>query len=81
VADSPTADPIRQEVNRWIRTSGAFDVVVDLDALVRDDDPRFIRGEPGELTFDGLHYTPEAYRMIAEEIFAHLFRGNGKHLF
>ena len=82
VAGSPTADPIRQEVNAWIRTSGAFDVVVDLDALVRDDDgdPRFIRGEPGELTIDGLHYTPAAYRMIAEEIFASLFRGNGNHL-
>lgn len=29
-------DALRQEVNRWIRTSGAFDTIVDFDALLRD---------------------------------------------
>jgi len=26
----------RQAVNEWIRTSGAFDIVVDFDAALRD---------------------------------------------
>jgi lysophospholipase L1-like esterase len=29
-------DALRQEVNRWIRTSGAFDAIIDFDALLRD---------------------------------------------
>jgi lysophospholipase L1-like esterase len=29
-------DALRQQVNAWIRTSGAFDAVVDFDALLRD---------------------------------------------
>jgi len=31
-----TGEAIRQAVNRWIRTSGAFDAVIDFDAAVRD---------------------------------------------
>ncbi|WP_273490151.1 SGNH/GDSL hydrolase family protein [Roseateles chitosanitabidus] len=33
---SAAKDRVRQDVNRWIRTSGAFDGVVDVDALLRD---------------------------------------------
>jgi lysophospholipase L1-like esterase len=33
---SPEKDKVRQAVNRWIRESGAFDAVVDFDALLRD---------------------------------------------
>ncbi|MBN4683678.1 SGNH/GDSL hydrolase family protein, partial [Pandoraea nosoerga] len=33
---SPQKEATRQAVNRWIRTSGAFDAVVDFDAVVRD---------------------------------------------
>lgn len=29
-------DQVRQEVNAWIRTSGAFDAVADFDAVLRD---------------------------------------------
>jgi lysophospholipase L1-like esterase len=32
----PAGEAIRQEVNRWIRSSRAFDAVVDFDAAVRD---------------------------------------------
>ena len=36
----------RRQVNRWIRTSGEFDAVVDTDALLRDPaEPREIREE------------------------------------
>ena len=33
---SDDGEATRQEVNRWIRTSGAFDGVIDFDAAVRD---------------------------------------------
>ena len=33
---SPAGETVRQTVNRWIRTSGEFDAVVDLDATLRD---------------------------------------------
>jgi lysophospholipase L1-like esterase len=32
---TPAAEAIRQDVNQWIRTSGAFDGVVDFDAAMR----------------------------------------------
>ena len=33
---TPEKDALRQRVNDWIRTSGAFDAVVDFDLLLRD---------------------------------------------
>jgi lysophospholipase L1-like esterase len=33
---SERGEKIRQSVNQWIRTSGAFDAVVDFDELIRD---------------------------------------------
>ena len=41
----------RLKVNRWIRTGGAFDAVIDFDAILRDQsDPSKLRGEydPGD---------------------------------
>lgn len=29
-------DTLRQDINRWIRTSGAFDAIIDFDAVLRD---------------------------------------------
>ncbi|MFD9602994.1 SGNH/GDSL hydrolase family protein (plasmid) [Streptomyces sp. NBC_01224] len=51
---TPQRESVRQAVNAWIRTSGAFDGVADLDAAVRDPD------RPGRLLpayngGDGLH--------------------------
>ncbi|WP_372349310.1 SGNH/GDSL hydrolase family protein [Streptomyces sp. KL116D] len=51
---TPQREAVRQAVNDWIRTSGAFDGVVDFDAAVRDPD------RPGRLLpayngGDGLH--------------------------
>jgi len=40
------ADSIRNAANQWIRTGGAFDAVVDLDAAVRDP------GHPSRLRAD-----------------------------
>jgi lysophospholipase L1-like esterase len=33
---TPAAETLRQSVNQWIRTSGAFDGVVDFDQTMRD---------------------------------------------
>ncbi|WP_448663863.1 SGNH/GDSL hydrolase family protein [Sphingomonas sp. CJ20] len=33
---SPQTEALRQAVNKWIRTSGAFDALVDFDAAIRD---------------------------------------------
>lgn len=33
---TPEKDKVRQELNDWIRNSGEFDAVVDLDKVVRD---------------------------------------------
>ena len=44
-------EDIREAVNRWIRTSGTYDAVIDFDAVVRDPaDPKRLRGDfdPGD---------------------------------
>jgi lysophospholipase L1-like esterase len=65
----PTAEneADRQAVNRWIRTSGAFDGVVDLDAATRDP------ARPDRLlaAYDGgdhIHPSPAGYRAMAAAI-------------
>ena len=50
---------IRNSVNDWIRTSGAFDAVVDFDRIVRDpSNVNFIRPE---FNCDSIHPTPRGY--------------------
>lgn len=61
------ADADRQAVNDWIRTSGVFDAVIDLDAVVRDQDrPATLRAEYD--SGDHLHPSPAGYRAIADAI-------------
>jgi len=60
-------EPIREGVNSWIRTSGAFDAVVDFDAAVRDpNDPTKVRAEfdPG----DHLHPNDAGYQAMADAV-------------
>jgi lysophospholipase L1-like esterase len=39
-------EAIRQAVNQWIRTGGAFDAIIDFDALTRDPaNPKRLRSE------------------------------------
>jgi len=57
----------RQAVNRWIRTPGHFDAVVDFDAVIRDpQDPFHMR--PDYDWGDHLHPSPAGYRAMAEAI-------------
>lgn len=63
----------RQAVNQWIRTSGAFDGVIDFDAVLRDPDhpsrllPRFA-------SQDHLHPNEAGYQAMADAIDLALFK-------
>ena len=62
----------RQAVNQWIRTSGAYDAVIDFDAVVRDSsNPR--RFLPMYHPGDWLHPNDEGYRAMGEAIDLTLF--------
>ncbi len=63
----------RETVNKWIRTSGKFDAVIDLDAAVRDPaDPNKLL--PAYDTGDHLHLNVAGYQKMAEAIDLDLFK-------
>jgi lysophospholipase L1-like esterase len=67
-------EAIREALNTWIRTSGAFDAVVDFEAAARDAaDPKKIRAEfdPG----DHLHPNDAGYQAMADAIDLSIFTG------
>jgi lysophospholipase L1-like esterase len=67
------AEKIRQALNAWIRTSGAYDAVVDFDAATRDPaNPKRLRAEfdPG----DHLHPNDAGYRAMAEAVDLRVFK-------
>jgi lysophospholipase L1-like esterase len=64
----------RRAVNRWIRTAGRFDAVLDFDLATRDPvDHRRLRAEVDE--GDHLHLNPLGYRAIADSVPLSLFAG------
>ena len=70
---SEAKDATRQEVNKWIRTSGAFDGVIDFDAVVRDP------SHPSQLlpkfaSKDHLHPNDAGYKAMADSIDLNLFK-------
>lgn len=70
--DTPLCERIRQRVNDWIRTSGKFDAVLDLDAaVVHPDDPFHLDKEHD--SGDHLHLSARGYRAIANAIDLSLF--------
>ena len=62
----------RQAVNQWIRTSQAYDAVIDFDAATRDPSSpaRFL---PQYDSGDHLHPSDAGYRAMAEAIDLTLF--------
>jgi lysophospholipase L1-like esterase len=62
----------RQAFNQWMRTSGAYDAVIDFDAAVRDTtDPSKIRED--YQSGDWLHPSDIGYRAMAHAIDLTLF--------
>ena len=70
---SESKEATRQAVNKWIRTSGSFDGVIDFDAVLRDPDhpsrllPRFAFK-------DRLHPNDTGYQAMADAIDLALFK-------
>jgi lysophospholipase L1-like esterase len=72
---TPEKELIRLAVNKWIRTSGEYDAVIDFDKAVRDPH------HPGQLlpTYDcgdHLHPNDAGYQAMADAVKLHLFNGN-----
>jgi lysophospholipase L1-like esterase len=70
---SEAGEPVREAVNQWIRTGGAFDTVVDFEAVVRDTaNPKQIR--PNFNIRDHLHPNDAGYKAMADAIDLSMFR-------
>ncbi len=68
----PEGETIRLAVNQWIRTSGAFDAVIDFEAATRDPkNPNRLRADfdPG----DHLHPNDAGYKAMADAIDLRIF--------
>jgi lysophospholipase L1-like esterase/glyoxylase-like metal-dependent hydrolase (beta-lactamase superfamily II) len=70
---TPEAQSKRDEVNAWIRASGAFDAVVDFDRLMRDP-ARPDHLAPAFDSGDHLHPNEAGFKAMAEAIDLTLFR-------
>ncbi len=66
------AEAARQAVNRWIRTPGNFDAVIDFDRAVRDP-ARQDRLLPGYDSGDHLHPSAVGYKAMADAVPLTLF--------
>jgi lysophospholipase L1-like esterase len=70
---SQAGEAVRQAVNQWIRSSGAFDAVIDFDKATQDPQnptmflPAYDHG-------DHLHPSDTGYRAMADSIDLKLFR-------
>jgi lysophospholipase L1-like esterase len=68
----PLSEADRQAVNKWIRTAGNFDAVIDFDTVIRDPQ------HPDQLLpaydcGDHLHPSPAGYKAMADSIPLNLF--------
>jgi lysophospholipase L1-like esterase len=62
---------IRAEVNQWIRTSGEFDAVIDLETVIRD--PGNVNGIATMFNNDGLHPNITGYEAMGNAVDLSLF--------
>jgi lysophospholipase L1-like esterase len=74
---SAQGEAVRQAVNEWIRTSGAFDGVIDFDAVMRDP------ATPAQLigayqSGDNLHPNDAGYAAMANAVDLNMIAGAGK---
>lgn len=71
--DSPEHEAARTKVNKWIRNSGRFDAVIDLDVALRNSADT-LRLLPSADTGDHLHPNETGHRMMAEAVDLSLFK-------
>ncbi|MFF4357176.1 SGNH/GDSL hydrolase family protein [Streptomyces sp. NPDC001604] len=70
---TPAAEALRQSVNRWIRTSGAFDGVIDFDRTMRDPaNPAALN--PSYDSGDHIHPDDAGMKAMADAIDLRLLR-------
>lgn len=70
---SPQGEQIREAVNQWIRTSGAFDAVIDFDKITRDPaKPSMFL--PAYDSGDHLHPNDAGYKAMGSAVDLSLFR-------
>lgn len=70
---SAEGEAVRQQVNAWMRTSGAFDAVLDFDAVWRDP-ARPTRMKEALQAGDWLHGNDAGYKALADSVDLRLFR-------
>ncbi|OYX80307.1 MAG: GDSL family lipase [Flavobacteriales bacterium 32-34-25] len=70
--DAPFRQEARSTVNKWIRTSGKFDVVIDFDRLMESSEPGVIL--PDMHDKDYLHPNQEGYKKMGEFVNLDLFK-------
>jgi lysophospholipase L1-like esterase len=71
---SDKGEEVRVAVNRWIRTNGTFDAVVDFEEATRDSsNPKTFK--PGFNNTDHLHPNDAGYKAMAEAIDLKIFKG------
>jgi lysophospholipase L1-like esterase len=69
---SESGETVREAVNQWIRSAGAFDAVVDFEAATRDPEhPKQFR--PGFNNGDHLHPNDAGYEAMANAIDLSMF--------
>jgi lysophospholipase L1-like esterase len=69
---TPDGEADRQKVNQWIRTSGKFDAVIDLDAATRDPkNPSWFSAAAD--SGDHLHPADGGYKIMSDTIDLKLF--------
>ena len=70
---TPEGEAKRQAVNQWIRTSKAYDAVIDFDKAIRDpSNPATMR--PAYDSGDNLHPNDAGYKAMADAIDLSLFK-------
>jgi lysophospholipase L1-like esterase len=70
--DSQAGEEMINQINRWIRTSGRFDAVIDFGNLLQDPtNPAVMKREAG--SDDQLHPGDSGYKLMGESIDLKLF--------
>lgn len=70
-------EAMREAVNQWIRSSGAYDAVIDFDAATQDPaNPKQIR--PAYNLRDHLHPNDDGYKAMAEAVNLSIFARRAK---